>query len=220
MNLKRELPVIGIVFLPFIYLAYIWNQLPQRVPIHWNIEGAVDRFGDKMVLLLIPISLPLLTYLLLLIVPRIASKKELNPLGNKPQMLKLLISTFMSVLALLIIYNSKNNSSANIAYMPSLIGALYIILGLFFKKIKRNRFMGIKTPWTLRSESVWNKTHKLAGKIWVAGGFLAILLGFILDKKLNITLFFVITGVIVFVPIIYSYIVFKGEKHEKSIEKS
>ena len=55
MNLKKELPLIGIVLLPFLYLAYVWNQLPTEVPLHWNIKGEVDRYGDKSELILIPI---------------------------------------------------------------------------------------------------------------------------------------------------------------------
>ena len=55
MNLKKELPLIGIVLLPFVYLAYIWNQLPAQVPMHYNIEGEIDRYGNKSELILIPI---------------------------------------------------------------------------------------------------------------------------------------------------------------------
>ena len=47
MNLKKELPPIAIVLLPFIYLAYLWNDLPNKVPMHWNIKGEVDRYGDN-----------------------------------------------------------------------------------------------------------------------------------------------------------------------------
>ena len=47
MNLKKELPLIAIVLLPFIYLAYLWNDLPSKVPMHWNLKGEIDRYGDK-----------------------------------------------------------------------------------------------------------------------------------------------------------------------------
>ena len=76
MKIKNELPIIGIVLLPFIYLAFLWNQLPKTIPIHWNINGEIDRFGDKVGLLLIPILLPLLTYFIFLVVPKIDPKNK------------------------------------------------------------------------------------------------------------------------------------------------
>ena len=78
------------------------------------------------------------------------------------------------------------------------------------KTIKANYFIGIRTPWTLEDTTVWKKTHKMAGKYWFIGGLTTILLGFILEPELYITIFLVITAIIVIIPIIYSYIVFKN----------
>ena len=54
MQLKKEIPLIITVSLPFIYLTYVWNQLPKKVPIHWNFKGEIDKYGDKIELILIP----------------------------------------------------------------------------------------------------------------------------------------------------------------------
>jgi uncharacterized membrane protein len=113
MNLKKELSLITIVLLPFIYLAYIWNQLPEKVPMHWNIKGEIDRYGEKMELIIIPILLPLLVYIIFLVVPKIDPKNKLNKMGNKLQTMKFLLPKFMSILALFIIYTAKNESFAN-----------------------------------------------------------------------------------------------------------
>lgn len=78
MTLKKELPIIAIVLLPFLYLAYIWNQLPEKVPVHWNSLGEIDRYGEKIELLLIPLMLPFLVYLIFLIVPKIDPKNKLH----------------------------------------------------------------------------------------------------------------------------------------------
>lgn len=211
MNLKKELPLITIVLLPFIYLAYIWNQLPEKVPMHWNIKGEIDRYGEKMELIIIPILLPLLVYIIFLVVPKIDPKNKLNKMGNKLQTIKVLLTTFMSILALFIIYSAKNQSFANPNYIILLIGVLYIILGNYFKTIKANYFIGIRTPWTLENESVWKKTHKLGGKLWFVGGIIVVLTSLILDKEPNVTVFLIITGIITTIPIVYSYIIFKNE---------
>lgn len=209
MNIKKEFPLIAIVLLPFLYLAYIWNQLPERVPVHWNFQGEIDRYGDKIELILIPVLLPLLIYVIFLVVPKIDPKKKLNKMGNKLQTLKVLMTTFMSILALFIIYSAKNQSFENSNYLILLIGILYIILGNYFKTIKANYFIGIRTPWTLESKSVWKETHKLGGKMWFIGGIIVVLSSFILDNQPNLIVFLIITGIIAIVPIVYSYLLFR-----------
>lgn len=209
MKLKNELPLIAIVLLPFIYLAYIWNQLPEKVPMHWDINGDIDRYGDKIELLLIPFLLPFLVYVIFLVVPKIDPKKKLHKMGNKLQNLKILMTTFMSVLALFIIYSSKNQTFTNPNYIILFIGVLYIILGNYFKTIKANYFIGIRTPWTLESETVWKETHNLGGKMWFVGGILVVLSSMVLDKQANSTLFLIITAIITIIPVVYSYLLFR-----------
>jgi len=212
MKLKNEIPLIAIVSLPFIYLAYIWNELPEKVPMHWNIKGEIDRFGEKSELLLIPILLPLLVYIIFLIVPKIDPKNKISKMGNKYQHIKILLTTFMSILALFIIYSAKNQSFSNPNYIVLLIGILYIILGNYFKTIKANYFIGIRTPWTLENETVWKETHKLGGKMWFVGGIIIVIASLILEKQLNFTLFMIITGIITIIPIAFSYFKFKEIK--------
>lgn len=209
MKLRNEIPLIAIVSLPFIYLVYIWNELPEKVPMHWNIKGEIDRFGEKSELLLIPILLPLLIYIIFLIVPKIDPKNKISKMGNKYQHIKILLTTFMSILALIIIYSAKNQSFENPNYIVLLIGILYIILGNYFKTIKANYFIGIRTPWTLENETVWKETHKLGGKMWFVGGIIVVIASLILDKQPNFTLFMIITGIITIIPITYSYLEFK-----------
>ena len=209
MNIKKELPLIVLVLLPFLYLAYIWNQLPAKVPVHWNVKGDIDRYGDKAELILIPLLLPLLVYVIFLVVPRIDPKKKLDKMGNKLQNLKLLMTTLMSMLALFILYSAQNQSFDQSNYLFILIGILYIILGNYSKIIKPNYFIGIRTPWTLESESVWKETHKLGGKLWFIGGIIVVLSGFILGNKPNLIVFLTITTINAIVPIVYSYMLFK-----------
>ncbi len=211
MKLKKELPLIAIVLLPFIYLAYIWNHLPERVPIHWNINGEIDRYGDKIELIIFPLFLPLLMYIMLLVIPKIDPKNKLNKMGNKFQNLKVIVIVFMSVLALFIIYIAKNQSLTNPNYIVLLIGVLYIILGNYFQTIRANYFIGIRTPWTLESENVWKSTHKLGGKLWFIGGIIVVISSLILNSQHNLILFLAITLIITVTPLVYSYLMFKKE---------
>lgn len=212
MNIKKELPILVIVLLPFIYLAYVWNELPNNVPMHWNIEGEVDRYGDKSELIMIPFLLPLLVYMIFLVAPKIDPKNKLNKMGGKLSTIKFLLTTFMSILALFIIYTAKNESLTNPNYIFLMIGVLFIILGNYFKTIKPNYFIGIRTPWTLENETVWKKTHKLGGKMWFIGGLFVVLSSLLVETQINFTLFIVITAIITIIPVAYSYLKFQNLK--------
>ena len=204
-SVQTELPLIGIVLVPFIYLAYVWEKLPEKVPVHWNIEGQVDRYGDKSELILIPLLLPLLIYVLFTIIPKIDPKGKLKNMGKKYSVLKTILTVFMSALSMMIIYAALNENFYNPNYIFLLIGVLFAILGNYFKTIRANYFIGFKTPWTLENETVWKETHKLAGKIWLIGGLIIIFGSLILEKTPNTILFAATTVTITLIPVVYSY---------------
>lgn len=209
MNLKKEIPLVLIVLIPFIYLAYIWNDLPQTVPTHWNWKGEIDAWGKKSTLILITFLLPGLMYVLFTIIPFIDPKKKIQSMGNKYHNLKFLMILFMSGLAMFIIYSTKNQSLANPSIILLAIGLLYMLLGNYMKTIKANYFIGIRTPWTLESETVWKSTHKLAGKLWFIGGLLIVVSSLTTSKGFNSKLFITVTILITLIPFIYSYMEFK-----------
>ena len=209
LTLKKELPLIGIVVAPFIYLAIIWNTLPEKVPTHWNYKGEVDKWGDKYSLITLLFLLPVLTYVLMVVVPKIDPKKKIEQMGGKYYQLKFILVLFMSTLAFIILHISVNQStsSANLIFIP--IGVLFIALGNYFKVIQPNYFIGIKTPWTLESKEVWKLTHIMAGKLWIIGGLLIVLGSLIIDKSIFIYILITIIAVISIVPVVYSYLKFK-----------
>jgi len=208
-NLNKEIPILSIVAIPFIYLVYIWSSLPEKVPMHWNIKGEIDRMGSKEELILIPLLLPLLVYIIFLFVPMIDPKKQIQKMGKKYDNLKLILVLFMSIIALFILYTAKEASFSNPNYIFILMGGLFIVLGNFFKTIKPNYFIGIKTPWTLENEDIWKNTHLLGGKMWFIGGLLIVITSLLLTNKVAFVFFISITLIITFVPIIYSYLLFK-----------
>ena len=210
---KKELPIIGIVLLPFIYLGYIWNSLPEQVPMHWNLKGEIDDYGSKYSLIGMVFLLPVLTYVLMLVVPKIDPKKRMESMGGKYNQFKFILVTFMSVLALFIIYISNNKTLSNPNLIVVLVGTLFVFMGNYFKVIKQNYFIGIKTPWTLESEEVWKLTHLLAGKMWVIGGIIIVICSLILPENINFYFLISITTVISIVPIVYSYLIYKKLKN-------
>jgi len=212
-SLKKELPSLGIAILPLLYLGSVWNSLPETVPIHWNLEGDIDNWGSKYTLIGLVFLMPILTYILMLVVPKIDPKKRIEAMGGKYDQFKFILVAFMSVLSIFIIYVTKNQQLSSPAIIFVLVGVLYIFLGNYFKVLKQNYFIGIKTPWTLENEEVWKLTHLYAGKMWVIGGLLVVVLSLIVPEEINFYFFIAITAIISIVPIVYSYLIYKKLKN-------
>lgn len=208
-NLKKELPVLLFAIFPVSFLLYIWKELPVQVPLHWNINGEINRYGNKMELFIISL-IPLILYALFLFIPMIDPKKRIEAMGNKFYTIRLITALFVAVLFSFIIYSVKEHSLVNPNYLFIIIGAFFVLLGNYFKTIRPNYFVGIRTPWTLENDTIWKNTHLFAGKLWVAGGLIIIISSFIFEEKIALTIFFIITAIITLIPIVHSYIQFKN----------
>ncbi len=201
------------IALPFIYLATIYNSLPQEVPIHFNWRGEADDWADKTMLFLLPAGLGLFIYFLMLIVPSIDPKRKIQEMGSKYFNFRLILTIFFSILSIYLIYVTKEGSLQNPNILGTLIGLLFIMMGNYFQTVRPNYFIGIRTPWTLENEQVWKKTHRLAGKIWVAGGVVIMILGFLLSNVTAMLIaFFSIVFIIVLIPVVYSYLEFQKKE--------
>ncbi|SHH37859.1 SdpI family protein [Flavobacterium defluvii] len=210
LELKKELPIIGIVLAPFVYLAKIWNSLPERVPIHWNYRGEIDKWGSKFTLIIILFMLPVLVYTLMLTALKFDPKKRLSLMGGKFYQLKFILVLFVSLLALFIIYISKNQSLTSPSLLHVGIGVLLMVLGNYFKVIQPNYFIGIRTPWTLENNEVWKATHSFAGKLWFFWGLLLMIGGLVFQDAFFSKAFLAVVLVLAVVPIVYSYFKFKS----------
>ncbi|MGO4822632.1 MULTISPECIES: SdpI family protein [unclassified Flavobacterium] len=214
LTFKNELPLIGIVLAPFVYLSIIWDTLPEKIPTHWNYKGEIDKWGDKYSLIILLFLLPVLSYVLMLVIPKIDPKKKMEQMRGKYYQLKFILVLFMSTLAFVILYltQKESTSSPNLIYI--LIGILFIALGNYFKVIQPNYFIGIKTPWTLENKEVWKLTHTLAGKLWILGGLIIVIGSLVIANSVFIYVFGGVVAIISLVPIVYSYLKFKELKKQ------
>jgi len=203
--------------IPWIYLAYIWNDLPQTVATHFGMNGSPDKYGDKsevIVIMLVLTVAGMVTYLLLQNLYKIDPKKKYTEstsvVMKKISVVVILLVSFISFFILHSMLHSK------ITGLPLLFCGISLFLaytGNLMHSIKPNYFAGIRLPWTLENEDNWRKTHQLASKVWFAGGILLAILSLLLNTEILIIIFLIIVSVMVAIPVIYSYIIYKKSLH-------
>ena len=206
-NLKTLLITSAIILLPVLAGVILWDQLPERIPTHWNAAGEVDGWSSKPFAVFGLSGILLAVQWLCTLATGTDPKKENHP--EKVLQLVLWIIPVLSVLMYAATYAVALGHDVRMEMiMPVFIGVLFVIIGNYLPKCKQNYTIGIKIPWTLNSEENWNKTHRFAGRIWVFGGFLIALTGFLG----GFWIFLIVSLFMVFTPCIYSYLL-----HRKGI---
>jgi uncharacterized membrane protein len=214
-NLAKEIFYILLSLIPYIYLAFIYSSLPQQVPTHFGSDGEINGWSSRQSLWLIPSGLPLGFYLLFLILPAIDPKQKLRSGSGKFEHIRFILVLFLTGLACFILYISKHQSIQHLQqFLFAFMGLFFAALGNFFPSLKANYFIGIRSPWTLENEQVWKKTHQFAGKLWVAGGLLLMLLAFIPGFTLIEKASILIILCMALIPFLYSYILWRKWKKD------
>ena len=203
-NLKMMIVTSVIILLPIIFGLVLWNKLPEEIPIHWNAQGEIDGYSSKAVAVFaLPAFLLVMQWFCVFMTNLDPKSKDID---GKPMMLVLWICPVMSLVVGTVIFATALGHSINInVIMPLILGAMFVIIGNYLPKCKQNYSLGIKLPWTLNDEENWNKTHRFAGFLWVAGGIVILATSFLG----SFVIFMGITLLMVIVPTVYSYRIYK-----------
>ena len=206
-----------IASIPLVYLAYIYPDLSQTIPLHFDINGKADGFGDKSKLWIFNGFLSVMSigvYFLIVNLPKIDPKKTA---GQSPELFRkiaILLVVFLSALNLVILLSSQSGTVQMIKLLFPLMGLMFSVLGNYMHSIKPNYFVGFRTPWTLESEDNWRKTHQLVGKLWVPGGILITICTLIMPAKIGFLFFIAVMMVITIIPLVFSYRYFKQQQKQ------
>ncbi len=210
-NFKSELPALLILALAWAAGWYFYTHFPAVVVSHWNFNGVPDGWSGKAANAL---GIPgLLTgmYLLFTFLPLIDPRKNRYPefIGVYRKFKNLILLVLFTVMMATGLYNLGYNIKIQFV-VPTVIGLLLIVIGNYMGKIKPNWFMGIRTPWTMSSENVWNKTHRVGGYLFILFGLLVILAP-LLPKTYGLAVFLAGAVFMVLGTFGYSYWVYRKE---------
>lgn len=204
---KKEIFPVCLILIIFIIGIFLYPVMPDRMPTHWNAQGEIDGWSSRnFAVFFFPCMIAAL-YLLMLFLPLIDPLKRNYSLFIRPYFcFRLLFVCFLSFLYLYTLAAALGwKMNINYFIIPA-EALLFILIGVFLPRIKKNYFVGIRTPWTLHSEEVWDKTHQFAGKLFIIAG-IASLLGFF-------NFWFFIAPILgaALISVIYSYFIFRRIK--------
>lgn len=199
---------ICILLLTFVVSVYFYGQMPDMMASHWNIQGEVDGYMPKFwALFLVPV-ISAAMFLLFIAVPKIDPlKANIEKFRKHYEIFILLVLAFMLYIHLLTVLWSMGTTFNIMQALSPAFGVLFFYCGTLVANAKQNWFIGIRTPWTMSSERVWNKTHRLGGRLFKASGIIALFGVLVPDYAILLVL---IPAILVAVyVVVYSYVEYK-----------
>lgn len=203
-----------IAILPFIMSACFYNRLPEQVAVHFNASGVADGYSSR---LFAAFGLPAILLVVAILVNFCikADPKHQNIERSKGMTLlgRWLVVILANIVQIVILFYAVVDVNFNMSLgFGVLTGIMIAAIGNYLPKCKQNYTVGIKVPWTLADEENWTKTHRFAGYVWTVCGVLMAIGAFLPNQYINIALL----AIIIIVPILYSYLLYRHKKAEIS----
>lgn len=197
-----------IILISFIVGVYLYPQMPEQMASHWGIDGEVDGWMPKIFVLFLMPAIGALLFALFYFLPKIDPlKKNVEKFRKHYDGFVLMMLLFLFyIYALSLLWNYEIRFDMGTAIIPALV-ALFYFIGILLKNAKRNWFIGIRTPWTLSDDKVWEKTHKLASKLFKISAI--IILFSLFFKEYSLWVVLVVGLGTALYSIIYSYWIFR-----------
>jgi uncharacterized membrane protein len=172
-SLRTEWPHWLLLAGMFALAATAWSTAPNRIAMHWNLAGQVDRYGGRAEgLLAIPL-LALAIYVLMILLPRLdPGRANYAAFGPAYSTLRLLVLVVLAATYVLLHLWMRGVHAPIGIWMPLIVGALFIVVGNLLGKVRPNWFVGIRTPWTLSSKVAWTGTHRAGRWVFILMGAL------------------------------------------------
>jgi uncharacterized membrane protein len=214
-KLLLELVTVAFIIIMFGTAFYVYPMLPEKIPTHWDAAGQANGFSGRGGVFFIPLLFVGISILLFILPLMEVFRDNMLEIYRYYFAFKVFFGIFFTILFIATLLPNFGYN-VNISYIViCMISLLFIGLGIILPKIKRNFMFGIRTGWTLSSDSVWNKTHKLGGILFTILGVITIILMFLLKIEVLFFTFVMLTLITSIFLVFYSYYLFKHEIRTK-----
>jgi uncharacterized membrane protein len=195
----------------YVYL-FRYDQLPDQLPIHWNIEGQPDSWMGKGTALVFWPAIIASVVLLALVLPWLSPRQfQVEPFRATFDYVMALVTGLLVFIHLLTLWSTLHSGFNLERWLFAGLFLFFALIGNVLGRVRRNFWMGVRTPWTLASDTVWIQTHRLTAWLFVGfglAGFVAVLLG------APPAWCFVGLIVVALVPVVYSLVLYKKLEHQ------
>ena len=204
-NRKMLILTTLVCLLPLLAGALVYSRLPEQVATHFDLQGNPDGWSSRPFAVF---GLPGILLAVNLLIPFAlqADPKHKNMSGALVNIVIWTVPVISLLCSGLTLGRALGYDLRIEMVLPVFMGLLFILIGNYLPKTKQSYTMGIKLPWTLASEENWNRTHRLAGFLWVLGGVYFIVMSFI---GWSLAAFLIPIAVMVLVPTVYSYLLYR-----------
>jgi uncharacterized membrane protein len=190
----------------------LWNQLPDQMASHWGpsdqVDGYISKFWGVFLMPLITLGMMALFLIIPGIDPLKANIAQFRDVFNL--FITLIVAFMLYIYALTLRWNLGYTDFAMSKAMLPAMGILFFFIGYLLRKAKRNFFIGIRTPWTLSSDRVWDETHRIGSVLFMISGAFALLGSFFGGMTAFWFLFVPIIGSTL-ITLVYSYVIYQRE---------
>lgn len=216
MKKKSNIYNLILTVIAFLIPIIFYNRLPNLMPSHFGISGQVDSYINKNIGAFLAPVIMLAVWIGMVYPPKVDPKRSHYAKFAKSYGLILsLLITFFFIIQLVIISVSLGFNVPVEKVIPLTIGLMFIVIGNYMPKSKSNFFYGIKTPWTLSSETSWRKTHRLGGILFVLSGVITAVASLIFNGYVIFPILIACVIVATLVPFCASYIFAKNAEDFK-----
>src|SRR6266571_4132 len=195
--------------------VWAYPRLPVMVATHWNLQGTPDGYSSRFwAVALMPLGILGLTGLFS-VLPKVDPKREnYARFLDSYWLIANAVLVFTGVAHALILVNGLGYTVQVDRLVPLGLGLLFAFLGNYLTRVEPNWFVGIRTPWTLSSDTVWRKVHRTAGWLFVIAGFV-IAAGAFAPRRAFVSLFIATLVAAAGIPVVQSYVLWKREQHDR-----
>ncbi|MCC7491018.1 MAG: SdpI family protein [Fimbriimonadaceae bacterium] len=215
----RATSLLGLLLagLQLLVAAVLWPRLPDPMPIHWGLDGTADGFGSKWLAVLLGPGWTAAIALLLPLALRFERRQEhIRRSADAIGVIQLALAAFFTGLHGLTLRAALSpDLHLQAGSLTVLVGVLFVVLGNVLPRIRSNRLVGIRTPWTLADEVVWTQTHRLGGWCGVATGLLVVLTGAFAPPAVQFGAILVLILLFALLPCGYSWWLFRQLHHRQ-----
>jgi uncharacterized membrane protein len=166
---------IGLTIAAWIFSAVVYPSLPEQIPTHWNIRGEIDGYGAKSWGAFLAPGIMLLMLGIFRAIPWLSPKHfEIDTFRTTYSYIVVLMTGLFAYIHVLVMLPAMGYQLRNDRMLIGGMMLFFILLGNVLGKVQRNFFVGVRTPWTLASERVWNDTHRIAAWVFCGVGVLGL----------------------------------------------